>query len=291
VAKGKKSRRSKRTTETIVVTDDDGDLEVDDPIAVEPPKGRNKRGSKKAILKSPQAGEKRPPTSPAKSTTAVPPPGTPTGPTKPKRARKARDDPLSPSKDKGSKKTGKVKKGKEPEELIEIDESDLVHATGSMAVADPIPAPFFDVSGSRPVDNMIAQFPSGPSAPTSLHTDIDDPILQALMQPGGQADPFEDDLAALHSLHSATVRSSSPLTDISEFTDIRMASPRTLQISHGSTINMSATAPSVTQGPSNSGVRAPPGQSRGGPAHGGSLAANRDGSGSGMRGRRHRARR
>ena len=227
VAKGKKSRRSKRTTRTTAVSDHDGDLDHDDPIAVEPPHGRNKRGSKKAILKSPQAGEKRPPTSPLKSTTAVPP----TGPTNTKRARKARDD-SSPSKNKGSKNRGKGKKGKEPEELIEIDESDLVHATGSMVVADPIPAPFalprpdaapsFDVSGSRAIEGMIAQFASGPSAPTSLHTDIDDPILKALMQPGGQADPFEDDLAALHNLHSAPVRTSSPLTDITEFTDARL---------------------------------------------------------------------
>ncbi|KAH0832859.1 hypothetical protein J3R83DRAFT_11786 [Lanmaoa asiatica] len=57
----RKSTQGKAKSAPMVVNKDDVDMDFDpdDLIAAEPPKGQNKCGSKKAILKSPQAGEKQ----------------------------------------------------------------------------------------------------------------------------------------------------------------------------------------------------------------------------------------
>lgn len=301
--KGKKPRRSKVTSDPIALSDDDN-VALDDPLIAEPPKGRNKRGSKKSMFKSPQAGEKRPaPTSPEKNKAPTSAPDT-TIPTRNKRARK---EVSSPSKDKGTNKP-KGKKGKGLQASMNGDsDSSLVQATGSLTVSDPTatcpPVAADPVVVAPPIlvpHPVTAPLAFSPSPATDQTTGDEntrpstvrptDTILAALQQPGGENDPYEDEECAMKSLQPVT-RGSSPLSELSASQqDITMAPPPAATAptsNRRSNRKLAPNAAEPTQGSSNSPAGSQNNRKEKPMAgHSGSLAANKDGSGMGRRGRR-----
>lgn len=248
--------RGKGNSKEIIISDEEDDsFDVPQLDPVGELTGRNKPGSKKTRIRSPQAGSKRRPSV-----------GSPTSTSPSKGRKRTRKGTI------GDQQGSTVKdrmKGKVRLAQAEVEASDS-SANFTLALA---------TAQLRMQDTSVPQTPDFTMSDL-IHSDPIDPINAALNAPGGQNDPDQDEELAMRGLRTpepadnhppTNAMSSSPLTDLASQADEMQLDEVAYMIPHR-----------AVAGPSRLPIEAPPPPPpiplMGG-LHRGSLAKNRDGSG------------